>query len=250
MRYIKLYTIIIFITVAVLVCGCTDMSQYISLEEYDFKVEELGGKLEEANNKNDDKDIEILELKEEVNTLETDLDLTEVELEKYRSLVNNLNELLSNVYIGYAENENYILDGFTAFSIEYKGKFYLITAGHCVEDYDMGRMTNFKFKANFSNSWIYPKLLAYENDFYGNRDYAIFYSDKIDSGLAYDLNNSYPRFILGNMNDNILKEFFTFNLIEGESGSPILDIDGEVTEIATGSYVDIDLVVEVIDNLE
>ena len=109
--------------------------------------------------------------------------------------------------------------------------------------------TTIKLKQD-NGDWIYPKLLIYENDFNGNRDYAILYSDKITNGFEYDLDNSYPKFILGNADNNILKEFNIDNLIEGESGSPVIDLDGEVIEIATGNHVDIDLIIEAIDSLE
>ena len=220
--------------------GCLD--NYIPLEKYESKVSEL----EEANIIIDTNAIEIVDLKEELN-------LTEDQLEKYNNLIDSLNDLLSNVYYGYASNENWESDGFTAFSIEYKGKFYLITAGHCVhykdDKIDAGVFTKIKVK-NFKGDWIYPKLLKYENDYDNNRDYAILYSDKIIKGLEYDLNNSYPKFILGNLNKNILKELNIYNLLEGESGSPVVDLDGEVIGIATGNFVDIDLVLEAIDELE
>jgi hypothetical protein len=51
------------------------------------------------------------------------------EVLKYQELIGNLNELLKCLYYRYAENESYILDGSTAFSIEYKDRYYLITAG-------------------------------------------------------------------------------------------------------------------------
>lgn len=238
--------ILIIIAVALLVCGCTNMDNYIPIEEYESKAAEL----EEANSKSDDKDVEIRELQKEVDTLGNSLNLTEEELEKYHSLINNLNELLSCVYYGWAINNiGGVQDGFTAFSISHNDEIYIITAGHCVEN-EYGKFYNFKFKSNFSDEWIYPKLLTYENDYLNKNDYAIFYSDKVVDGLDYDLNSSYPKFILGNMNNNTLREFSFFDLIDGESGSPIIDIDGEVIEIATGFSVDIDLVLEAIDNLE
>lgn len=177
----------------------------------------------------------------------------EIEVQQYQDLIGNLNELLKNVYYGHAENENWILDGFTAFSIEYQGKFYLITAGHTVEENEYGRFYNHKFKANFSDEWIYPKLLTYENDFEGNRDYAILYSDKITSGLNFDLNNSSLRYILGNGDNNIFKEYRTYKLVEGESGSPVINIGGDVIEICIGLMIknqDINIVLEAIDNLK
>ncbi len=247
MKYIKSYIIIIFITL--LLCGCVNLDNFVAIEEHNYKISELEGRLEEVNSKNKAKDVEISGLQKEADTLGDSLDLTKEELEKYQNLINNLNSLLKNVYYGYTKNENYILDGFTAFSLNYKNKNYIITAGHCIEN-EYGKFYNFKFKANFSDQWIYPELLAYKNYFYGNMDYAVFYSDKVIDGLNYDLNDSYPRFTLGNMEDNVLKEFFISNLIEGESGSAIIDIDGEVMGIATGGYVDIDLVIKALDNLK
>ena len=189
-----------------------------------------------------------------INKLQKQLTDSQAETEKYQDLIANLNDLLKNVYSGYAENNNYKSDGFTAFSLKHNDKYYLITAGHCVhynyEGLDTGEYTSFKFQANFSDNWIYPKLLKYENDFNGNRDYAIFTSTKIDSGLNFDLNNTYPEYILGNEDNNIFKQFSIYNLIEGESGSPVIDIGGETIGIATGNFCDIDLVIQAINNLK
>lgn len=188
------------------------------------------------------------------------IDELEAEIEKYKSLLSNLNELLGNVYYGYASNENWESDGFTAFSLKYKGKYYIITAGHAVhykdDKIDTGLYTTIKFKQG-SGDWIYPELLAYENDFDNYRDYAIFYSNKVDSGLEYDINEIKPTYILGSSNNNIFSRT-NRDLVEGESGSPIIDLEGEVIGIAIGAatgsytpiYIDIDLVLEAIDNLE
>lgn len=182
------------------------------------------------------------------------IDELEIELKQYQALLSEVNSLLENVYKGNAKNSNWTADEFTAFSLEYKDKFYLITAGHCVHykyaGTDTGVFTNFSFKANFSDKIIYPKLLKYENDFVNNRDYAILYSDKIKDGLDFDLIQTSPEYILGNENDNVLKEFSLYNLLDGESGSPVIDIDGQVISIATGNFVDIDLVIEAIDSLK
>lgn len=172
----------------------------------------------------------------------------EGEVQAYKDLIGNLNELLSCVYYGYASNDNWVLDGFTAFSIEYNKKYYLITAGHCVEPEGYGKMNSFKFKANFSNEWIYPKLLKYENEFYKNRDYAIFYSDKINNGLDYDLINTDKKYVLGYQEKNLIKKFLERYLEEGESGAPVIDIDGEVIGVATGLFTDIDLIIQALDS--
>ena len=241
----KIIIVIFILSIIFLVSSCINLNNYVPIEKYNSKLLEL----EEANNIIDNKAIEIIGLKEELSNLENDLDLSNEEIDKYNNLLINLNELLSNVYYGYASNSEWTLDGFTAFSLKYNDKYYIITAGHCVEN-EYGKFGNFKFKANFSNNWIYPKLLTYENDFEGNRDYAILYSDKITSGLEFDLDNGYPEYVLGNGDNNIFKEFFTYNLVEGESGSPVIDLDGQAIGIATGNFVDINLVIEAIDNSE
>ena len=246
----KKIIIIVFIISIFCLIGCTDLSHYVPIDEYYNKLSEL----EEANSKIDSNAIEILELKEEVNTLENNLTLSKEELIKYRSLVDNLNELLSNIYIGYAENENWKSEEFTAFSLKYGDKIFLITAGHCVhynlEGLDTGLYTTIKFKQNKGN-WIYPKLLTYENDFNNNRDYAILYSDKLNNGLDFDKNNDLPLYILGNLNSNIIKAHLRFG-IEGDSGSPIIDEDCKVVGLRTGGdfkYTSINIIIEAIDNL-
>lgn len=151
---------------------------------------------------------------------------------KYQNLTANLNDLLKNVYYVYGEGSGTWVAG-TGFSMEYKDKFYLITAGHIV-DCEWGIHKNLRFRANFSNKWIYPKLIAYNNDYLARNDYAIFYSDKIESGLKVDFENDDSAFVIGceKLNINIIKDSDTVNIV-GESGSPIIDINGEVTGIST-----------------
>lgn len=176
------------------------------------------------------------------------------EVEKYRSLVASLNDLLKNVYYGYASNDSYILDGFTAFSIDYRGEYYIVTAGHCIENKD-GKFYNHKFKANYSKNWVYPKLIDYNS--YGYEDYAIFYSNKVDSG--FKTNSEYMvdvRFVLGSIDNglNVFKElnFYKSEIVQGESGSPIININGEVIGLIATNIggVDIDVVLDVIDSMQ
>jgi len=184
-----------------------------------------------------------------IEELEGKLDESQEEVEKYKALISDLNELLSNVYYGYASNSKYILDGFTAFSIEYKGKYYLITAGHCVEN-EYGKFGNFKFKANFSDEWIYPKLLTYNIDKYAENDYAIFTSDKIKSGFDYGEPLGI-NMILGSADNNLnIVRSITKTNKNGESGSPIVNENGEVIGILTGGITKIDKVLKAIDNLK
>jgi len=169
----------------------------------------------------------------------------EGEATKYPNLSANLNNLLKNVYYVYGEGSGTWVAG-TGFSIGYTDKFYLITAGHIV-DCEWGIHKNLRFKANFSDKWIYPKLIAYNNDYMAGNDYAIFYSDKVKSGLELDFENDDSAFIIGceKLSLNIIKDSDTINIV-GESGSPIIDIDGEVTGISTTNnssyYTDISTV--------
>jgi len=59
--------------------------------------------------------------------------------------------------------------------------------------------------------------------------------------------------LLGNEKLNIIKDIYDNN-IEGESGSPIIDNEGEIIGIDTTDiinyYTDIDIVLRAIDNLE
>lgn len=178
------------------------------------------------------------------------IDELEAELKQYQDLIGNLNNLLKDVYYGWASNSKWILDGFTAFTIIYNDKYYLITAGHCVEPKEYGKMANFKFKANFTDNWIYPKLLTYKNDVnYGN-DYAIFYLDKINSG--FNIGKIYGQnIVLGNIDKkiNVIRNVLDIP-IQGESGSPVINVNGEVIGILTGGLTNIDIVTKAIDNLE
>ena len=144
-------------------------------------------------------------------------------------LITNLNDLLSCVYYVYGENESTYVCG-TGFSLAYMDKFYLITAGHLV-DGEWGVHKNLGFRANFTDKWIYPKLIAYNNDYNHRDDYAIFLAD-IKSGLKVDDEDNRPAYIIGNEKFNIIKNYYENNII-GESGSPIVDIEGEVIGMST-----------------
>jgi hypothetical protein len=174
-----------------------------------------------------------------IEKLEADNLKLEAELEKYKELIEGLNELLGNVYIGISSNENWISGDYVAFSMEYNDKFYLISAGHCVHLEFEGKnikYTDFKFKANFSDNWIYPKLLTYNNNYLANDDYAVFYSDKINMGFNVDTENDLSKYkiIYPDISDKVIIGIYDEG-IDGESGSPVIDIDGEITGIATTS---------------
>ena len=158
------------------------------------------------------------------------------ELQQYKNLVNNLNELLSNVYEVYGKVDNGNWVSGTGFSIEYNNKFYLITAGHVIDN-EYGIFKNLGFKVN--GSGVYPELIDYSI----NPDYAIFYSDKINQGFKINVIDSSNMFVLGYGKLNHISNFYGTH-IAGESGSPIINISGEVVGITTGLFTDIDIVLD------
>jgi hypothetical protein len=168
-------------------------------------------------------------------------------------LLNNTNRILSTVYFGTADiDERKEAKDFTAFSIVYKDRFYLITAGHCIE-FENIKYKNFKFMANNGRTWLTPELLTYENDYINNRDYAIFYKDNlITTGLypaAKDENQS-PQYVLGNIERdlNLIKKYKDAR--QGESGSPVINSKCHVLGIMIkkdGSYTPIQAVLDAID---
>jgi hypothetical protein len=173
---------------------------------------------------------------------------------KLKVLLNNMNDLLKNVYIGSTSPKETAYT-FTAFKISYKDKSYIITAGHCVND-NYGEEGVFKFKANFSQGWICPELLGYKADFTNLDDYGVFYSDAITGGLKVtaDLNSepSDDNYLLGSME----KQLSIFRNLgdsseKGESGSPVINQDGEVVGIYVIyglAYTPIKLALDVIDS--
>ena len=171
------------------------------------------------------------------------------ELNSYKSLIDNLNELLGYVCYVYQLKSDGSSSWGTGFSMEYKNEYYLITAGHVVDN-EYGYFPDLGFELN--DSWVYPELLTYDNNYIGKEDYAIF-SSEIDKGFKVDLYNDNPLYKIGNTDLNTISDY-RIKTIEGESGSPVIDIDGQVTEIATtdmyGYNTDIDIVLEAIDNMQ
>jgi hypothetical protein len=171
-------------------------------------------------------------------------------------LLDNTNRILSTVYFGTADtDQKEDAWDFTAFSIRYNDKYYIITAGHSVE-MDGIKYKNFRFKANNSNIWITPELLDYKNDYENNLDYAVFYSNKpVTMGLipATEDEDHSPVYILGNIeNDlNLIKEYKEAK--RGESGSPVLNSKCHVIGILIkkdGSYTPIKAVLSAIEKLK
>ena len=168
-------------------------------------------------------------------------------------LLSNINKILSTVYFGTADKGEIVeAKNFTAFTIQYNDKFYLITAGHCVE-MDGERYGNFKFKSNRGKSWITPELLDYKSDYINNLDYAIFFSGKpINTGLipAGPGEDMTPRYILGNLERSLNLVKVYSDTIEGESGSPILNSSCHVIGLVIKSDSTYTPITVVLDALE
>ncbi len=170
-------------------------------------------------------------------------------------LLSNMNRILSVVYFGTAD-DGIIEEAkyFTAFSIIYKDRFYIVTAGHCVE-MDGIKYLNFKFRANKSSMWVRPELLDYVNDYKNNVDYAIFYSGSpVNTGLipAAPGEDMAPQYVLGSLegNLNLIKRYS--NAKEGESGSPVLNENCHVVGIIIkndGTYTPIEVVLDALAKL-
>lgn len=169
-------------------------------------------------------------------------------------LMNNTNRILSTIYYGTAATKEKEKN-FTGFSIIYKDKYYVITAGHCVE-MNGEKFENIKFKANNKNFFISPKLIDYKNDYNNNIDYAIFYnSNIITTGLypaSFDEDQT-PQYVLGNIEKNLNLVRRYDKAKEGESGSPILNSNCHVVGIMikkSGAYTPISVVIEALDKIE
>ncbi len=187
--------------------------------------------------------IETVTVTEYIEVENTDrIDRLESEVGQYQDLISNLNELLGYVYLIEGTNTIGGIGEATAFALEYKEEIYIISAGHVVENKN-GIFSNFRII-----NGVLLELLDYDNDYINKSDYAIF-TGEIDKGFKVDLDNDNPLYRIG---DTIVD--YRITSIEGESGSPVIDIGGEVTEIATTdiySYnTDIDTVLDVIDNMQ
>lgn len=151
------------------------------------------------------------------------------EVEGLKTILEGFEQLLSNVYIGMTEPmANY---SFTAFSLKYEDKYYIITAGHCVND-NLRQDNVFKFKANFSEEWIYPELIGYNAAFWELDDYAVFYSDDLMSGLEIGKEPSSRNYLLGSLDKGLnIFRYVGDSSIRGESGSPVINLYGKVVGI-------------------
>lgn len=195
-------------------------------------------------------EMEIEDLKLEIAMLEEEIDIRDEDISGYDILTGNLNKLLSTVYYGSAIPETEGVEkNFTAFSMYYREEFYLITAGHCVE-YEGIKYTDFKFKSNVREQWIYPKLLYYEGDYKNDKDFAIFTYSNLRNGLMIEDRDMKPEYVLGNFERklNFFKEFSSAK--EGESGSPVLSKGCKLVGIViknNSDYTPISKVTDAID---
>lgn len=194
---------------------------------------------------------------ERIKKIEQELKLTQEDIKKYEYLLDNFNDILTKtVYYGTAYDENSEPEhSFTAFSLFYKDKFYLITAGHSVE-FEGLRFENFKFKSNYRDIWLTPELLYYISDFKNNNDFAIFQDDLVLNGLYPAESDMRPEFVIGNTerNLNILKKYNEegFFAVYGESGSPVLNDQCRVVGVLInnkGEYTEIFKVLNVLDEI-
>jgi len=237
----KIFIIVLSLFLISLI-GCVNLDNYVTIDEYS-QLEEVYNTLKEdiENIKSDN-----LELEEEIGRLNNELDLEESRSNRLQTLITNLDSLLDNIYVIECTNSIGGTGKAKAFSVVYKDNIYVLTAGHLVSN-ENGLFSN--FRVNLGNDWIDLNLLVYDNDYQNKSDYAIFEGSRIKDGFKVDLDNDRPLYFLGSS-----ISIYTREAKEGESGSPVIDLDGEVTEIATTdlySYnTDIDIVLEAIDELK
>jgi len=214
-----------------------------------FKIRDISIQFSEYNSN-------ISTLASEVSVLNKDFNDQMLKLNGSELLLSNVNRIISTVYFGTADNDvREEVKDFTAFAMMYKEKYYLITAGHCIE-FEGEYYKNFKFKANDSTNWINMNLMDYKNDYENNIDYAIFYSpDRIKMGLipAAPGEENTPQYVLGNLerNINLVKRYKEAK--EGESGSPILNSKCHVIGIMIkkdGAYTPIQIVLKALDTIK
>lgn len=110
-------------------------------------------------------------------------------------LLNNINVIaFDTIYYGYAKTGQGKGHSFTTFSLYYNEKYYLITAGHNIENNGL-KYEDFASTSSDKSIEIRPELLFYESDYENNKDYAVFYDDRIMKGLKPAKNNLIPAFV-------------------------------------------------------
>ncbi len=199
---------------------------------------------------------QVLLLSNEIAQMSDSIDRRISEKSSAELLMNNTNRILSTVYFGTADvGEKEQAKDFTAFSMIYNEKFYIVTAGHCIE-MDGEKYSNWKFKSNKGTNWITPELLDYKSDYKNNIDYAIFFSDRlVTTGLipAKPYEDMTPQYVLGNLERglNLVKRYNDAK--EGESGSPILNSKCHVIGLMIkkgGTYTPVEIVLDALSSLQ
>jgi hypothetical protein len=276
-RYIKNLVLILAVFSLLLFNGCASREGLVAVEEYDMLSqmyvsleEEYSSILEDNQSITSENALlkeeiqeerrHVLELGKELEELEQELKVIEAYEESaqelsgisplnLRKLLDSMNTLLGYAYIGSSTAQQYSYT-FTAFSIEYKGRYYIVTAGHCVED-NYGEEGEFKFKANFSDEWIYPQLIDYKAEFWNLDDYAVFSGPGIRGGLPVSERKTPGKYLLGSA-DKGLSIFRNLgdSSKRGESGSAVINEHMEAIGIYVVYgyvYTPIQLVLEAID---
>lgn len=199
---------------------------------------------------------QVSKLSNEISEMSDFIDRRISEKSSAELLMNNTNRILTAVYHGTADlGEREEAKSFTAFSMIYNEKFYIITAGHCIE-MDGEMYTNFKFKANKGINWIKPELLEYKSDYNNNIDYAIFYPARsVSTGLipAGPDEDMTPQYVLGSLARklNLVKRYDDAR--EGESGSPVLNSSCHVIGITIkrdGTFTPIEVLLNALAGLQ
>ncbi len=238
--FLKPYNILIFIISTVI------LTLFLTLF---FEIRNIYIQFNKYNDK-------VSDLAHEVSVLNKDFNERMSELNGSELLLSNMNKIISTVYYGTADSDvREEAKDFTGFAMMYKEKYYIITAGHCVE-FEGENYKNFKFKANNATDWINPVLLDYKSDYENDIDYAIFYlPDRIRMGLipAFTGEEITPQYVLGNLERglNLVKRYKDAK--EGESGSPILNSKCHVIGIMIkkdAAYTPIQVVLKALDTIK
>ncbi len=205
----KAFKIVLMVCAIVLVLAVSGCTQYVPIVETVIETVVVTETIVETV-------IETVEDTEKIAELEE-------EISDYKELILNLDELRKCVYYVYGDNGSTWVEG-TGFSLLYEGKTYLVTAGHII-DGEWGIHKNLGFR-DYRGNWIYPKLLRHDNQSGIGKDYAIFEAT-MENYLQADNNNDTGRFRI--TTEKIVD--CRNQSIPGESGSPIIDNDGEVVGI-------------------
>ena len=112
----------------------------------------------------------------------------------------------------------------------------------------------FRFKANFSDDWIYPELIGYKAEFWNLDDYAVFYSEDVNDGFEISGIETTDNYLPGSIDKGLsVFRHLGDSSRRGESGSPVINEYGEVIGIYVVYglvYTPIQLALDIIDEYE